>query len=125
VPTGYSFNLDGTNIYMTLATLFIAHAMGVELSAMNQATILIVAMLTSKGASGVSGAGFVTLAATLSAVDPQLAPGMSLLLGVDKFMSECRALTNFIGNAVATLVISAWEGELNRQTLTKELNGKA
>ena len=125
VPTGYSFNLDGTNIYMTLATLFIAHAMGVELSPMNQATILIVAMLTSKGASGVSGAGFVTLAATLSAVDPQLAPGMSLLLGVDKFMSECRALTNFIGNGVATLVMSAWEGELNRQTLTKELNGKA
>jgi len=121
VPTGYSFNLDGTNIYMTLTTLFIARAMGVELDASHQATILVVAMLTSKGASGVSGAGFITLAATLTAVDPQLAPGMSLVLGVDKFMSECRALTNFIGNGVATIVIAAWEGELDRTRLTAGL----
>ncbi|KAF0210089.1 C4-dicarboxylate transporter DctA [Methylocystis sp.] len=124
VPTGYSFNLDGTNIYMTLTTLFIARAMGVELDLTHQATILIVAMLTSKGASGVSGAGFITLAATLMAVDPQLAPGMSLVLGVDKFMSECRALTNFIGNGVATIVVAAWEGELDRARLTAGLARK-
>jgi aerobic C4-dicarboxylate transport protein len=124
VPTGYSFNLDGTNIYMTLTTLFIARAMGVELDLSHKATILIVAMLTSKGASGVSGAGFITLAATLMAVDPQLAPGMSLVLGVDKFMSECRALTNFIGNGVATIVVAAWEGELDRARLTAGLARK-
>ena len=118
VPTGYSFNLDGTNIYMTLTTLFIARAMGVELDFTHQATILVVAMLTSKGASGVTGAGFITLAATLTAVDPQLAPGMSLVLGVDKFMSECRALTNFIGNGVAAIVVAAWEGELDRTRLS-------
>jgi aerobic C4-dicarboxylate transport protein len=122
VPTGYSFNLDGTNIYMTLTTLFIARAMGAELDFAHQGTILVVAMLTSKGASGVSGAGFVTLAATLTAVDPALAPGMSFVLGVDKFMSECRALTNFIGNGVATIVISAWEGELDREKLRAELS---
>ncbi len=121
VPTGYSFNLDGTNIYMTLTTLFIARAMGVELDLTHQATILVVAMLTSKGASGVTGAGFITLAATLTAVDPQLAPGMSLVLGVDKFMSECRALTNFIGNGVAAIVVAAWEGELDRARLTAGL----
>lgn len=121
VPMGYSFNLDGTNIYMTLTTLFIARAMGVELDFAHQATILVVAMLTSKGASGVSGAGFVTLAATLTAVDPSLAPGMSFVLGIDKFMSECRALTNFIGNGVATIVVSAWEGELDREKLKEEL----
>ena len=121
VPTGYSFNLDGTNIYMTLTTLFIARAMGIELDASHQATILVVAMLTSKGASGVSGAGFITLAATLMAVDPRLAPGMSLVLGVDKFMSECRALTNFIGNGVATIVVAHWEGELDRARLTSGL----
>ena len=122
VPTGYSFNLDGTNIYMTLTTLFIARAMGMELDVGQQATILLVAMLTSKGASGVSGAGFVTLAATLAAVDPALAPGMSLVLGIDKFMSECRSLTNFIGNSVATIVISAWEGELDRDRLARALH---
>ncbi|KAF2992728.1 C4-dicarboxylate transporter DctA [Methylocystis sp. MJC1] len=121
VPTGYSFNLDGTNIYMTLTTLFIARAMGAELDFTHQATILVVAMLTSKGASGVSGAGFVTLLATLTAVDPSLAPGMSFVLGIDKFMSECRALTNFIGNGVATIVVSAWEGELDREKLKQEL----
>jgi aerobic C4-dicarboxylate transport protein len=121
VPTGYSFNLDGTNIYMTLATLFIAHAMGIDLTLTDQGIILFVAMLTSKGSSGVSGAGFITLAATLASVDVRLVPGMSLLLGVDKFMSECRALTNFIGNSVATIVISAWEGELDRDQLKAEL----
>jgi aerobic C4-dicarboxylate transport protein len=125
VPTGYSFNLDGTNIYMTLTTLFIARAMGSELDFATQATILVVAMLTSKGASGVSGAGFITLAATLTAVDPALAPGMSFVLGIDKFMSECRALTNFVGNGVATIVVSAWEGELDREKLRDALARRA
>jgi len=103
IPTGYSFNLDGTNIYMTLATLFLAQAMDVSLNGMQLATILGVAMLTSKGASGVSGAGFITLAATL-AVAPQIpVVGLALIVGIDRFMSECRALTNLIGNGVATL----------------------
>jgi aerobic C4-dicarboxylate transport protein len=122
VPAGYSFNLDGTNIYMTLATLFIAHALGVHLSFGQQMTILLVAMLTSKGATGVTGAGFITLAATLSSVSPALVPGMAILLGIDKFMSECRALTNFIGNSVATVVISASEGELDRKKLNAALS---
>ena len=117
VPTGYSFNLDGTNIYMTLATLFIAQALGVDLTLSQQLTILVVAMLTSKGASGVTGAGFVTLAATLAVVDPRLVPGMAIVLGIDKFMSECRALTNIIGNGVATIVVSWWENELDRDRL--------
>ncbi len=117
VPTGYSFNLDGTNIYMTLATLFIAQALGYDLTFGQQMTILIVAMLTSKGASGVTGAGFVTLAGTLAVVNPALVPGMAIVLGVDKFMSECRALTNIIGNGVATVVISWSEGELDRDKL--------
>ncbi|MGE0441593.1 MAG: C4-dicarboxylate transporter DctA [Gemmatimonadales bacterium] len=121
VPTGYSFNLDGTNIYMTLATLFIAQAMGVDLSIGQQLTILVVAMLTSKGASGVTGAGFITLAATLSVVDPRLVPGMAIVFSIDKFMSECRALTNIIGNGVAALVVAMWEGELDREKLAKAL----
>ena len=106
VPTGYSFNLDGTNIYMTLASLFIAQAMGVEVTWTQQLTLLFVAMLTSKGATGVTGAGFITLGATLAVVNPALVPGMAIVLGIDKFMSECRALTNFIGNSVACVVVS-------------------
>ena len=121
VPTGYSFNLDGTNIYLTLATLFIAQALGVELTFGEQLVILGVAMLTSKGASGVTGAGFVALAATLAVVSPALVPGMAIVLGIDKFMSECRALTNIIGNGVATIVVSAWEGELDREKLARGL----
>jgi aerobic C4-dicarboxylate transport protein len=117
VPTGYSFNLDGTNIYMTLATLFIAQALNFDLTLGQQITILLVAMLTSKGASGVTGAGFITLAATLAVVDPRLVPGMAIVLGIDKFMSECRALTNLCGNGVACVVVSAWEGELDRGKL--------
>jgi aerobic C4-dicarboxylate transport protein len=113
VPTGYSFNLDGTNIYMTLAALFIAQALNVDLSLGDQLIIVVVAMLTSKGASGITGAGFITLAATLAAVRPELVPGMAIVLGIDKFMSECRALTNLVGNGVATIVISRWEGELD------------
>lgn len=122
VPTGYSFNLDGTNIYMTLATLFIAQALNFDLTLGQQLTILGVALLTSKGASGISGAGFITLAATLAVVDVRLVPGMAILLGVDKFMSECRALTNFTGNAVATIVVAAWEGELDRKKLDEGLS---
>jgi aerobic C4-dicarboxylate transport protein len=122
VPTGYSFNLDGTNIYMTLATLFIAQALGFDLSFGQQITILLVAMLTSKGASGVTGAGFITLAATLAVVDPRLVPGMAIVLGIDKFMSECRALANLCGNGVACVVVSWWEGELDRDKLTAALN---
>jgi aerobic C4-dicarboxylate transport protein len=122
VPTGYSFNLDGTNIYMTLATLFIAQALGVDLSFSQQVTILIVAMLTSKGASGVTGAGFITLAATLTVVNPALVPGMAIVFSVDKFMSEVRALTNIIGNGVATVFVSWWEGELDHERVHAHLN---
>ena len=122
VPTGYSFNLDGTNIYMTLATLFIAQALGFDLTIGQQVTILVVAMLTSKGASGITGAGFITLAATLAVVDPRLVPGMAIVLGIDKFMSECRALTNLCGNGVACVVVSWWEGELDRGRLEANLN---
>jgi aerobic C4-dicarboxylate transport protein len=122
VPTGYSFNLDGTNIYMTLATLFIAQALGVELSFGQQLTILVVAMLTSKGASGVTGAGFITLAATLSVVNPALVPGMAIVFSVDKFMSEVRALTNITGNGIATVFVSWWEGELDHEKLHANLN---
>ncbi len=121
VPTGYSFNLDGTNIYMTLATLFIAQALGVEVTFQQELVILGVAILTSKGASGVTGAGFITLAATLAVVDPRLVPGMAIVLGIDKFMSECRALTNIIGNGVATIVVSWWENELDRDKLNAGL----
>jgi aerobic C4-dicarboxylate transport protein len=122
VPTGYSFNLDGTNIYMTLATLFIAQAMNVDLSFGEQLTILIVAMLTSKGASGITGAGFITLAGTLAAVRPELVPGMAIVLGIDKFMSECRALVNLCGNGVACVVVAWWEGELDRDKLRAALD---
>jgi aerobic C4-dicarboxylate transport protein len=121
VPTGYSFNLDGTNIYMTLATLFIAQALGFDLTLGQQITILLVAMLTSKGASGITGAGFITLAATLAVVDPRLVPGMAIVLGIDKFMSECRALTNLCGNGVACVVVSWWEGELDQDKLRVSL----
>jgi aerobic C4-dicarboxylate transport protein len=121
VPTGYSFNLDGTNIYMTLATLFIAQALGVDLNFGQQLVIIGVAMLTSKGASGVTGAGFITLAATLAVIDPGLVPGMAIVFSIDKFMSEVRALTNIIGNGVATVVVSWWEGELDRDKLTAAL----
>jgi aerobic C4-dicarboxylate transport protein len=125
VPTGYSFNLDGTNIYMTLAALFIAQALGIELSLLQQLELLGVAMLSSKGAAGVTGAGFITLAATLSAVPALPVAGMALILGVDRFMSECRSLTNFVGNAVATIVVARWEGALDREALDRALNGLA
>jgi aerobic C4-dicarboxylate transport protein len=113
VPTGYSFNLDGTNIYMTLAALFIAQATGIELSWGEQFLLLGVAMLSSKGAAGVTGAGFIPLAATRTSGPSVPIAGMALILGIDRFMSECRALTNFIGNAVATIVVSRWEGAID------------
>lgn len=125
VPTGYSFNLDGTNIYMTLAALFIAQATGVELSLGDQLLLLSVAMLSSKGAAGVTGAGFITLAATLSVVPSVPVAGMALILGIDRFMSECRSITNFIGNAVATIVVARWEGELDRDALDAALSADA
>ncbi|HEX8570274.1 MAG TPA: dicarboxylate/amino acid:cation symporter [Caulobacteraceae bacterium] len=125
VPTGYSFNLDGTNIYMTLAALFIAQAVGIDLTLGQQLLLLAVAMLSSKGAAGVTGAGFITLAATLSVVPTVPVAGLALILGVDRFMSECRALTNFIGNAVATIVVSRWEGGLDRLQLGYALNDTA
>ncbi len=124
VPTGYSFNLDGTNIYMTLAALFIAQATNTDLSLGQQVTLLLVAMLSSKGAAGVTGAGFVTLAATLSVVPDVPVAGMVLILGVDRFMSECRSLTNFIGNAVATVVVARWDGGLDREQLQRALDGR-
>ncbi len=121
IPTGYSFNLDGTNIYMTLATLFLAQATGTELSFAQQATLLGVAMLTSKGASGVTGAGFITLAATLAVVPDIPIAALAILVGVDRFMSECRALTNLVGNGVATVAVARWENELDRERLQREL----
>ena len=123
VPTGYSFNLDGTNIYMTLAALFIAQATNTPLGLDQQIILLLVAMLSSKGAAGVTGAGFITLAATLAVFPSIPIAGMAIILGVDRFLSECRALTNFVGNAVATVVVSRWEGALDRDKLRAALNG--
>lgn len=124
VPTGYSFNLDGTNIYMTLAALFVAQATGIDLSLGDQITLLLVAMVSSKGAAGVTGAGFITLAATLTAVPTVPVAGLALILGIDRFMSECRALTNFIGNALAAIVVAGWENALDRDALHRALNGE-
>jgi aerobic C4-dicarboxylate transport protein len=123
VPTGYSFNLDGTNIYMSLAALFIAQAMNIHLSLQDQLLLMAVAVISSKGASGVTGAGFIVLAATLSAVGSIPVAGMALILGVDRFMSECRSLTNFVGNAVATIVVARWEGALDRDRLRAAFAG--
>jgi aerobic C4-dicarboxylate transport protein len=124
VPTGYSFNLDGTNIYMTLAALFIAQACNVDLTLGQELLLLGVAMLSSKGAAGVTGAGFITLAATLSIVPSVPVAGMALILGIDRFMSECRSLTNFMGNAVAAIVVSRWENKLDLPRLNAMLAGK-
>ena len=123
VPTGYSFNLDGTNIYMTMAALFVAQATNTELTLTQELTILAVAMLTSKGASGITGAGFITLAATLAVVPTIPVAGMALILGIDRFMSECRALTNFVGNGVASVVVSKWEKELDHDRMNAVLSG--
>lgn len=124
VPAGYSFNLDGTNIYMTMAALFVAQALNVDLTGMQMVTILGVAMLTSKGASGVTGAGFITLAATLAVVPSIPVAGLALILGIDRFMSEARALTNFVGNGVAAVVVSKWEKVLDPVMMKAALNGE-
>jgi aerobic C4-dicarboxylate transport protein len=121
VPTGYSFNLDGTNIYMTMAAVFLAQATNTPLDLGQQLTLLLVAMVTSKGASGVTGAGFITLAATLAVVPAVPIESLALLVGIDRFMSEGRALTNLIGNGVATVAISRWEGEVSAETIRASL----
>lgn len=125
IPTGYSFNLDGTNIYMAMAAVFLAQATNTPLDLRHQITLLVVAMLTSKGASGVTGAGFITLAATLAAVPGIPIQSLALLVGIDRFMSECRALTNLVGNGVATVVISRWEKEVTPESLRAKLRSLA
>ena len=121
VPTGYSFNLDGTNIYMAMAAVFLAQATNTPLDLKGQITLLLVAMITSKGASGVTGSGFITLAATLAAVPSVPIQSLALLIGIDRFMSECRALTNLVGNGVAAVVMSRWEKEIDGPTLRQNL----
>jgi aerobic C4-dicarboxylate transport protein len=121
IPTGYSFNLDGTAIYLTMAAMFIAQATNVPMTTLQQLTLLAVLLLTSKGAAGVTGSGFIVLAATLSAVGHIPVEGLALILGIDRFMSEARAITNVIGNGVATLVIARWTGDLNLETLRDRL----
>jgi aerobic C4-dicarboxylate transport protein len=123
VPTGYSFNLDGTSIYMTMAAVFIAQATGVHLSAGQQMSVLAILLLTSKGAAAVTGAGFITLAATLSAIPALPVAGLALLIGVDRFMSEARAVTNLIGNCVATMVVARWDGALDLKRANRILDG--
>jgi aerobic C4-dicarboxylate transport protein len=125
VPTGYSFNLDGTSIYMTMTAIFIAQATGVHLSIWQQLSVLAILMLTSKGAAAVTGAGFITLAATLSTIPSVPIAGLALVLGVDRFMSEARAVTNLIGNCVATLVVARWDGALNLKRANKILGGES
>jgi len=121
VPAGYSFNLDGTNIYMSLAALFIAQATNTHLTFGQELLLMAVAILSSKGAAGVTGSGFIVLAATLSVVPTIPVAGMALILGVDRFMSECRSLTNFVGNAVATIVVARWEGAVDMSRLRQVL----
>ncbi len=121
IPAGYSFNLDGTSIYLTMAAVFIAQATNTDLTLFQQLTILAVLLLTSKGASGVTGSGFIVLAATLSSVPTIPVAGLALILGIDRFMSEARALTNLIGNGVATIVVSKWEKELDHQQMERGL----
>ena len=124
IPTGYSFNLDGTCIYLTMAAIFLAQATNTELTLWHQVTVLAVLLLTSKGAAGVTGSGFIVLAATLSSVEHIPVAAIALILGVDRFMSEARALTNLIGNGVATVVVARWEGELDTARMHAELNGR-
>jgi aerobic C4-dicarboxylate transport protein len=121
IPTGYSFNLDGTNIYMAMAAVFLAQATNTPLDLRDQLTLLLVAMVSSKGSSGVTGAGFVTLAATLAVLPKVPIASLALLVGIDRFMSECRAITNLIGNGVATVVISRWEREVSAEALNANL----
>jgi len=122
IPTGYSFNLDGTSIYLTMAAVFIAQATDTPMTLMQQVTLLAVLLLTSKGAAGVTGSGFIVLAATLSAVGGVPVAGLALILGIDRFMSEARALTNLVGNGVATLVVARWTGDLDMARLRQGLD---
>jgi aerobic C4-dicarboxylate transport protein len=122
IPTGYSFNLDGTSIYLTMAAVFIAQATDTPMTITQQITLLLVLLLTSKGAAGITGSGFIVLAATLSAVGNVPVAGLAIILGIDRFMSEARALTNLVGNGVATIVVARWTGELNQKQLTAALN---
>ena len=122
IPAGYSFNLDGTAIYLTMAAVFIAQATNTPMDLSHQITLLLVLLLTSKGAAGVTGSGFIVLAATLSAVGTVPVAGLALILGIDRFMSEARALTNVVGNSVATLVVARWTNELDMAQLRIRLN---
>jgi aerobic C4-dicarboxylate transport protein len=122
IPTGYSFNLDGTSIYLTMAAVFIAQATDTPMTITQQVTLLLVLLLTSKGAAGIAGSGFIVLAATLSAVGHVPVAGLAIILGIDRFMSEARALTNLVGNGVATIVVARWTGELDQKQLTSVLN---
>jgi aerobic C4-dicarboxylate transport protein len=122
IPTGYSFNLDGTSIYLTMAAVFIAQATDTPMTLVQQLTLLAVLLLTSKGAAGVTGSGFIVLAATLSAVGGVPVAGLALILGIDRFMSEARALTNLVGNGVATLVVAKWTGDLDMRRLHQGLD---
>jgi aerobic C4-dicarboxylate transport protein len=124
IPTGYSFNLDGTCIYLTMAALFLAQATGTDLSLTQQIGIVGILLLTSKGAAGVTGSGFIVLAATLASVGTIPVAAIALILGVDRFMSEARALTNLVGNGVATIVVSKWEGALDVERMRKHLNNE-
>ncbi|AGB80518.1 Na+/H+ dicarboxylate symporter [Serratia sp. FGI94] len=124
IPTGYSFNLDGTSIYLTMAAVFIAQATNAHMDIMHQITLLVVLLLSSKGAAGVTGSGFIVLAATLSAVGHLPVAGLALILGIDRFMSEARALTNLVGNGVATVVVAKWCNQLDSQQLKDTLNNK-
>ena len=124
IPTGYSFNLDGTSIYLTMAAIFIAQATNTPMTLMQQLTLLAVLLLTSKGAAGITGSGFIVLAATLSAVGGVPVAGLALILGIDRFMSEARALTNLVGNGVATVVVGKWTNDLDMRKLISELNNE-
>jgi aerobic C4-dicarboxylate transport protein len=125
IPSGYSFNLDGTSIYLTIAALFVAQATNVHLTGGQEAALLLILMLSSKGAAAVTGGGFITLAATLSAIGTVPVAGLTLLLGVDRFMSEMRALTNLVGNGVATIVVAKWEKEFDAERARQVLDGES
>ena len=124
IPTGYSFNLDGTSIYLTMAAVFIAQATNSHMDIFHQITLLVVLLLSSKGAAGVTGSGFIVLAATISAVGHLPVAGLALILGIDRFMSEARALTNLVGNGVATIVVAKWVKELDHKKLNDTLNNR-
>jgi aerobic C4-dicarboxylate transport protein len=122
IPSGYSFNLDGTSIYLTIAALFVAQATNTHLTLGQEVELLLVLLLSSKGSAAVTGGGFITLTATLTALGTIPVAGLTLLLGIDRFMSEMRTLTNLVGNGVATIVVAQWEGEFDRERASRLLN---